>query len=455
MKRRVLAALLTATMLVGMFAACGGGGGTGDDSGGADSGSSAEAGGSDAGTGGDETPADDGASSGEKVKITMWWGGSDSKAEAWCDYIEESVEANCPNIDMEVTPIAWSEYPTKISVSLAGGTGPDILACGCLMLANFDTTEHNFMRLDDKLDGWDGWDDIYPNMIENGRVDGEFVGVLFPELRPYFWRKDLFEAAGLDPESPPQTLEEIYEYAEKLTVVNEDGITEQAGFQVATAGSCDQPLWAFMNIEGVDSIWDDEFNLRLNEPEVVKCVEIYNDIIQNKICGSIDSFDISGSFFVNGMAAMSLNDSCNNVINMKENMDWENVGYACPPGDLTGTYGSFIVINNATKHEAEAIEAWKVITSAEAMMKNAELVGYVPTRKSTEADYLAMDPDFNAVLLEMLPKARMYGVSNYDFVYLRDTCLNPTFSRMFVGELTPQECIDEIIRLYDEERTAN
>ena len=422
MKKRVLAAFLTATMLVGMLAACGGGGGTGGGAA-ADSGNSAEAG-SDAAdsgnsaAGGDEKPADDGASSGEKVKITMWWGGSDSKAEAWCDYIEEAVEANCPNIDMEVTPIAWSEYPTKVSVSLA-------------------------------------WDDIYPNMIENGKVDGEFVGVLYPELRPYFWRKDLFEAAGLDPESPPQTLEEIYEYAEKLAVINDDGITEVAGFQVATAGSCDQPLWAFMNIEGVDSIWDEEFNLRLNEPEVVKCVEMYNDIIQNKLCGSLDSFDISGSFFSNGMAAMSLNDSCNGVINMKQNMDWDNVGYAAPPGDLTGTYGSFIVINAATKHEAEAIEAWKVITSGEAMMKNAELVGYVPTRKSVEADYLAMDPDFNAVLLEMLPRARMYGVSNYDFVYLRDTCLNPTFSRMFVGELTPQECIDEIIRLYDEERTAN
>lgn len=448
--KRVLAILLTAVMLVGTLAACGGSGSKEDSSkDAAATDESKDDAADDAEAQGDTAEADDG----EKVKLTMWWGGSDSKAVAWCEYLEETIEAQCPNIDMEVTPIAWSEYPTKISVSLAGGTGPDILACGCLMLANFDTVEHNFMRLDDKLDGWDGWDDIYPNMIENGIVDGEFVGCLFPELRPFFWRKDLFEAAGLDPETPPQTLDEIYEYAEKLAVVNEDGITTTAGFQVATSGSCDQPLWALMNINGVDSMWDENFNLRLNEPEVVECVEFYNNIIQNKICGFQDSFDISGSFFVNGMAAMSLNDSCNTVINMKENMDWENVGYAAPPSELTGTYGSFIVINNATKHPDEAVEAWKVVCSGEAMLKNAEIVGYVPTRKSVEDEFLAMDPEFNSVLLEMLPTAKMYGVSNYDFVYLRDTCLNPTFSQMFIGELTPQECIDQIYSLYEDGRT--
>jgi len=45
-----------------------------------------------------------------------------------------------------------------------------------------------------------------------------------------FWNKDLFAAAGLDPERPPQTMEEMVEYASKLTLRSEDGELSQVGF---------------------------------------------------------------------------------------------------------------------------------------------------------------------------------------------------------------------------------
>ncbi|HVU10302.1 MAG TPA: extracellular solute-binding protein [Phototrophicaceae bacterium] len=45
-----------------------------------------------------------------------------------------------------------------------------------------------------------------------------------------FWNKDLFEDAGLDPETPPQTLEELVADADKLTKVEADGTVSQVGF---------------------------------------------------------------------------------------------------------------------------------------------------------------------------------------------------------------------------------
>ena len=104
--KRVLAILLTAVMLVGTLAACGGSGSKEDSSkDAAATDESKDDAADDAEAQGDTAEADDG----EKVKLTMWWGGSDSKAVAWCEYLEETIEAQCPNIDMEVTPIAWSE----------------------------------------------------------------------------------------------------------------------------------------------------------------------------------------------------------------------------------------------------------------------------------------------------------------------------------------------------------
>jgi multiple sugar transport system substrate-binding protein len=45
-----------------------------------------------------------------------------------------------------------------------------------------------------------------------------------------FWNKDLFQAAGLDPERPPQTLEELAAFAERLTVRDGEGELRQVGF---------------------------------------------------------------------------------------------------------------------------------------------------------------------------------------------------------------------------------
>jgi multiple sugar transport system substrate-binding protein len=45
-----------------------------------------------------------------------------------------------------------------------------------------------------------------------------------------FWNKDLFAAAGLDPDRPPQTMEELVEYAGKLTSRDEEGELSQVGF---------------------------------------------------------------------------------------------------------------------------------------------------------------------------------------------------------------------------------
>ena len=50
------------------------------------------------------------------------------------------------------------------------------------------------------------------------------------DMYALFWNKDLFEAAGLDPNTPPATLEQLAEFSDKLTKVGADGKLEQIGF---------------------------------------------------------------------------------------------------------------------------------------------------------------------------------------------------------------------------------
>ena len=50
------------------------------------------------------------------------------------------------------------------------------------------------------------------------------------DMYALFWNKDMFEAAGLDPETPPATMEELAEFADQMTVIGADGTIEQLGF---------------------------------------------------------------------------------------------------------------------------------------------------------------------------------------------------------------------------------
>lgn len=62
-----------------------------------------------------------------------------------------------------------------------------------------------------------------------------------------YWNKDLFEAAGLEPESPPETLEQLVDYADKLTRFGLEGQLDQLGFLPDKPSS---NLWIYSYLQG-------------------------------------------------------------------------------------------------------------------------------------------------------------------------------------------------------------
>lgn len=75
-------------------------------------------------------------------------------------------------------------------------------------------------------------EEVYPALLQQCRTaDGETLCLPWGgDVDALFWNQDLFAAAGLDPERPPRSLEELTEYASRLSVRNEEGEISQAGF---------------------------------------------------------------------------------------------------------------------------------------------------------------------------------------------------------------------------------
>ena len=117
--------------------------------------------------------------------------------------------------------------------SLTATKVPDIV-----ILSNVDPLESYFTQgFVEPLDGWFedadiNLEDFYSAPLEQCKsMDGIYLCLPWgSDVDALFWNKDLFEAAGLDPERAPQTMEELYEYSKKLTIRNEKGKLSQVGF---------------------------------------------------------------------------------------------------------------------------------------------------------------------------------------------------------------------------------
>jgi multiple sugar transport system substrate-binding protein len=74
--------------------------------------------------------------------------------------------------------------------------------------------------------------DIYPVPLSQCQLsDGGYACLPWgADAFALYWNKDLFAAAGLDPERPPLSMEEMLEYAEQLAVWDEAGELSQVGF---------------------------------------------------------------------------------------------------------------------------------------------------------------------------------------------------------------------------------
>jgi ABC-type glycerol-3-phosphate transport system substrate-binding protein len=75
--------------------------------------------------------------------------------------------------------------------------------------------------------------DYYPALLTQclGRDKSQLCLPWGGDIQALFWNKDLFAAAGLDPDSPPQTMEELLDFSNKLTAMDPDlGSIKQIGF---------------------------------------------------------------------------------------------------------------------------------------------------------------------------------------------------------------------------------
>jgi len=165
---------------------------------------------------------DDGSSGDGKVtlKVVSLLPGSEQEAiDAFNAQVEEFEAAN-PDID--VVPEEYEWKATTFAAQLAGGTLPDVFE---IPFTDAKTLVENgqLADLDEQFRTLPYADKFNPAIIEAGTgADGHVYAI--PAKNVYgvglHYNRDLFESAGLDPDQPPTTWDEVREAAKTIADAN-------------------------------------------------------------------------------------------------------------------------------------------------------------------------------------------------------------------------------------------
>lgn len=231
--------------------------------------------------------------------------------------------ATAANVKVEVNSPVEDD---KVIAALSGSQPPDILVLGGPDSVAMWVNEGLVAALDDLIATHNiDVEDIYPPMLAQGRYQGKLYAVPWgTDTYGLYWNKDLFEEAGLDPEKPPQTMEELFEYANKLTKVDDNGQITQLGFVPDFSWSHLEQYLAlygsyWFNAEGTkvqldtpEMIaalkWEQQFYTEYGTEEVLRFVSSTGDyasaehgFMSGKIAMMVDGEWMTGPNFIGGL----------------------------------------------------------------------------------------------------------------------------------------------------------
>jgi len=216
-----------------------------------------------------------------KVAVTLqFW------AEGFSEWVEGRIDAYKelnPEVTVEFVTFKWGEMTPKLLTASAGGTPPDIVIQDRFRVAGW-AGRGGATPLDDFVAQYnvkpeDYWSATWAEAVWAGHVyaipfetDGRFI----------FWNKEIFEAEGLDPDTPPpsQDWEAMIDLAIQLTKQAADGSVDVMGFipcQTLGYGNGGDYVYAWAN--GAKYM-KDERTAWMDNPKLVETLQWEFDCVE-------------------------------------------------------------------------------------------------------------------------------------------------------------------------------
>src|SRR5688572_9458847 len=224
---------------------------------------------------------------------------------------------------------------------------------------------------------------FYPALMANGTYKGKVYGIPFQRSTiVMYWNKDAFKEAGLDPEKPPTSWDEMRTMAAKLVKKDAGGNVSRWGVMVPSTGYAYWMFQAFARENGQDLMNPEGNRTNFAHPDVVGALQYWVELgRKDRVMpeGTVEWGTLRQNF-VEGKTAMMWH-TTGNLTAVKDNAKFP-FGVAMLPaskqrGSPTGG-GNWYLFKKSTPAERKAaFEFIKWITAPERAADWSIATGYV------------------------------------------------------------------------------
>ena len=254
-----------------------------------------------------------------------------------------------------------------------------------------------------------------PSGIEAFTIDGKLMAMpYFLDPRALYYRKDLFEKAGL---KAPETWDDVFAAAQKL-----NNPPDMNAFGLAfSRASDDMDYWwyAWLGANGADGntkLWDENGKSRFNTPEGIAATQFLVDLAQKYKAVNPDFVTASRDadlqpLFYNSKLAMLETGSWYPTL-LKNNAPDLQVGIAAIPvakagmKHVTAFWPDAVMMFKQSKHPKEAAKFLEWMYSKENRLLFAKQRGVIPERIDVGTDPAYAVGDTEKFFVEQLQTAR-------------------------------------------------
>ena len=316
----------------------------------------------------------------DQINMTMWVRNISFQTQELVDTWNANNDSQ-----VELTVIPSGEFVTKMGAAIAAGEPPDIASIDLIYTPAF-ASAGQLVDITDYVRALPYADDLTPAHMELGLYEGRNYAVPTAVDGSFIvYNIDLFEQAGLDPDNPPSTWDEMLEAARAINDLGDD--TYGYWFSMNCAGCNAFTFLPFIWASGGDVLSDDYSEATItSDPIVREALEFYNTVWEEGLVPEGASID-NGSNFVSAFAAGNIGMSGTGnfaISNYTSNNPDLNFGIFHIPGKEGGAAsfggGDVIAIPSGTEH---AEEAWRFIEwtmSEEPQVEIYAANGQIPVR---------------------------------------------------------------------------
>jgi len=381
--------------------------------------------------------------------IVVW--DREAQTEQVVALFNEKMKAEGSNKRAEFQLIPYEQQTQLFLAALSAGTAPDVISLDIVLHPYFNSIGA-FLDLTDRINALPYRSALPEGMLHLGEADGRYYGIPYTvDLSCLVWNKELFREAGLDPERPPQTWDELIEYAQLLTKdFDGDGETDQYGFAIV-GSSAGWQMFGFMPVVwsyGGRLLNDDGTEVLIDSPEAIEALQMWVDLIHKyevapKNAATWQYSDVYNAF-VTERVAMMLSGNYN-IITFKQDAPHLDFGITFIPRSAHGQHASFsggnlMAITSTTKEPDLAWEFVEFAMSEDVQVEIWAREGALPVRTDLfDNKYFAQEPKF-AVFADILKVARAPYSTKYNELYAP---MLTAMQRAMMGEISPEQAYQE------------